>query len=225
MKHTVVALPGMHGTINLFDGIVRERPPNVDIIPIGFPNTKQLTYEQLTEYVVDLLPQNQPVSLLAESFSGPLALKLAHIINPLMLILCATFVRSPVPHAYAHLPLGALFSFSPPVTLLSRMLTRGDESLARCLKNELSMVSPRVLAHRVRQIIAVDVSNELKECRSPVVYIRAKFDQVIPSKVATEFQELKKDTIIIDIEAPHLVLQTAPEKVWDSIYKYFHDAI
>ncbi len=221
MTHTVVALPGLHGTAGLFDGLLRERPGNVDIIPIGYPVDRQLTYAQLTDFVLEKLPRDREYSLLAESFSGPVALRVARFANPRIVVLCASFVRSPVSKWFACLPLTALFSFSAPVSLLSRVLTGGNEMLASAVQKELGMASPRVLAHRVREIIAVDVSQEIRDCRCPIVYLRATSDRIIPAEVAAEFQALKSDTVVTNVNGPHLILQAASAKVWDSIKAYF----
>ncbi len=221
MAHAVVALPGLHGTVGLFASVLRERPDNVEVIPIGYPTDKPMTYEQLRDFVSEKLPRERQWSLIAESFSGPLALQLARVANPRVVVLCASFARSPVPKSITWLPLTALFSVPPPVWLLSRILTGGDEKLARALQRELRLVSPRVLAERIREIVAVDVSDEIKECRCPIVYIRAKNDRLIPPKTAAEIQKLNGGTVVVDVEAPHLILQTASAKVWASIKGYF----
>ncbi len=222
MAHAVVALPGLHGTVGLFGGLLRERPDDVELMTIGYPVDRQMTYVQLTDFVLDKLPRDREYTLLAESFSGPVALRLTRAAKPRLVVLCASFVRSPLSKAFACLPLTTLFSFSPPVSLVSRLLAGGDQKLGRAVREELRLASPRVLADRVREILGVDVSHEARDCRCPIVYLRATSDRVVPADAAAELQALNADTVVIDIAAPHLVLQTAPAKVWDSIRAYLH---
>lgn len=102
---TLVLLPGLDGTGNLFANFVSSLPPNLDARIVRYPTDHLLSYTDLFSYVVDAVPQTQPFVLLAESFSTPLAVRLAAT-NPASLkglVICAGFIRNPVRGWLRHL--------------------------------------------------------------------------------------------------------------------------
>jgi len=93
----IVLLPGLNGTGNLFSSILRFLPVE-DVIVIPLPEVGEQTYEALTEYCQIMIPK-EPYILVAESFSGPIGIKLAAKDSGLMkrLVLVATFASPPKP--------------------------------------------------------------------------------------------------------------------------------
>ncbi len=64
---------------------------------MNYPTDKKLDYDDLLNLVIKMLPKEEPFILLGESFSGPLAIRVAVTI-PLGLkavVLCASFVTYP----------------------------------------------------------------------------------------------------------------------------------
>ena len=96
-KIKLVLLPGMDGTGIMFQPLVREIEKDFDPIVISYPQDRPLDYEALTQYVTALLP-NTKFIILGESFSGPIAIKVADSKpkNLLGIILCATFIKNPM---------------------------------------------------------------------------------------------------------------------------------
>ncbi|WP_256667387.1 alpha/beta fold hydrolase [Pseudomonas sp. ANT_J28] len=47
----------------------------------------------------------------------------------------------------------------------------------------------------------------------PTIYLRAKHDWVVPGTASALVSSMHRDTRIIEIEAPHFLLQVAPEEV------------
>lgn len=74
----LVLLPGMDGTGTLFDPLLAVLPKTCQIKVIKYPTDASLTYEELERYVIERLPIGRsPLIVIAESFSGPIALRLA----------------------------------------------------------------------------------------------------------------------------------------------------
>jgi pimeloyl-ACP methyl ester carboxylesterase len=87
----LVLLPGMDGTARLFEPFVRALPAGWSAAPVRYPPDRPLGYHALLDQVP--VPAGDFV-LVAESFGGPLALKVAAK-NPTGLkavVLVATFV-------------------------------------------------------------------------------------------------------------------------------------
>jgi pimeloyl-[acyl-carrier protein] methyl ester esterase len=94
---TLVLLPGLDGTGNLFSWFIGALPPHLSAKVIAYPADQVLNYSQLLAYVTDRLPIQEPYMVLAESFSTPLVVHLAarHPANLKGLIMCAGFVTNP----------------------------------------------------------------------------------------------------------------------------------
>lgn len=71
----LVLLPGMDGTGILFLPLLQCLTPFVEVQIISYPADSCLDYAQLYQQVEKELP-NEPYALLAESFSGPIAIKI-----------------------------------------------------------------------------------------------------------------------------------------------------
>jgi hypothetical protein len=69
-------LPGLHGSARLFDRSIAAAPPHLSLMPMTLPAAEPLSYDALADRLSPMLPAGRVV-LLAESFSGPLAVALA----------------------------------------------------------------------------------------------------------------------------------------------------
>jgi hypothetical protein len=93
----IVLVPGMDGTGILFKAFARCVPDGIDVKVVPYPEDKYLTYEQLAERVMGLVPSNAPYVIIAESYSGPVASFLAaHPVGNLQaVVFVSSFVSSP----------------------------------------------------------------------------------------------------------------------------------
>lgn len=213
---SVLLLPGMDGTGALFRPLVDAFPPELRVTVVEYPRDEVLGYDALLERIP---APDEPFVIVAESFSGPLAVRLAARASPNLrgVVLAATFVRSPraIPR-WAVSPL--LFSVPPPDAALRWALLGDDASaddVAR-LRATIRSVKPNVLAHRLREIAAIDVSDELRGCRVPVLEISASRDRLIPKTLSREFPQLEH----VALDAPHLVLQRCATEAAQHIVEF-----
>ncbi len=102
--NTLVLLPGLDGTGDLFAKLRRELPPDLNVITVAYP-TKFLSFSELVSWLSDLVPRSQPYALLGESYGSPLAVEFAAMYpdNLVRLILSVGFVSNPV-RKYGFLP-------------------------------------------------------------------------------------------------------------------------
>jgi len=220
----LVLLPGLDGTGRMFAPFVDRTPHKLDVVVVSYPGEQQLGYDELFELVRDQLPEGRPFYILGESFSGPLAVRVAAM-QPADLrgvILCASFVTSPTPWYIRWWP--ALFSASMVRLLVKLEGTATQWLLGRC-KRELKAfnqdtrreVCPEVIAHRVRATMTVDVREELRALSVPVMYLAAKWDLVIPKRSRVQIQRLRPDLELRVVNGPHALLQTRPDLAWSEI--------
>ena len=212
-------LPGLDGTGELFARFVEAAPRAFDPCVIAFPRDEPLGYAELEDVVRPQLPTDGPWLLLGESFSGPLAVRLAAARPPGLagLVLAASFVRAPAVARPLRVLARAVARVSPPQWALRVLLTGGDTELAAHVAAAVGSVADPVFAHRLREIADVDAVSALSDLAAPLLVLRATRDRVVPASAATTVTAALPTAHVVDCAAPHLVLQAAPEAAWDAI--------
>lgn len=210
----LVLLPGLDGTGILFTPLIEELPEHIVPQVVALPNDELLDYPKLVSYVCSRLPAEKPFLILGESFSGPLSVMVAATRPERMkgLILCATFIRNPTyfPAWIRHLSNPWLFRLAPLAARSRSYVTSySNRRLRELLVRTHQNVSARVLAHRVRLALAVDVSREFAACPVPVAYLRGTRDWVVPSRNLKQIRSVQ-DVTLFEFPAPHLLLQNQP---------------
>ncbi|MDX1997972.1 MAG: alpha/beta fold hydrolase [Thermoanaerobaculia bacterium] len=217
---TLVLLPGMDGTGELFAPFVAELGTAFDVKVVRYPDDPAAGYPELEEVVRQALPLEGPVALLGESFSGPIAIRLASELGERLeaLILCATFARDPLPIGTG---LGALLAVLPPRLVPGRLLSwflLGDRqtlALRSSLGQALAQLSLATLRSWLRAVRRVDATAALATIRAPVLYLRAAQDRLVPAKAGELVGSICPQAKLVTLDAPHLLLQTAPrEAAW-----------
>jgi putative acetyltransferase len=212
----VALLPGLDGTGTLFRRFIETKPSGVEVTEVELPPDRVLTFDELAGHVRSMLPDERLV-LLGESFSGPLALRLANRVNPLAVILCASFVRAPAALRLAAAPLSFLSRARPPVAVVKAQLSGGDEEIANDLVRAVATAERKVIASRVRMTLEVDTVPDLLACRCPILYLRATRDLVVSKRQADLIRATRADVTVAEIDGPHLLLQTRPKECWARI--------
>lgn len=224
---TLVLLSGLDGTGRLFKPLIEVLPSHLRPLVISYPANEFLSYPELLLYVREKLPTDEPFVLLAESFSGALAVELAaaHPANLKALILCASFVTSPAPKVFRSLTFifnARFFKLRPPKFIVRHFLL--GQSASRDLIDKflevLHSVSPEVLSSRVRSVLNVDARVALDECRVPILYLAAKRDKLVGERNLVEIKSLGYDVESVTIDAPHFLLQHEPKAAMKAIDNY-----
>lgn len=214
----LVLLPGLDGTGRLFDRFV-ELAPALPVTRLALPTDRVLSYDELVDSLLDALPQ-PPLVLLGESFSGPLALRMAASVKPEAIVLCASYIRASAIHRLAAGPLSLLSRAVLPTSAVRMLLAGGDETLARDLVRAVRTVDPRVVASRVRMVLDVDATTDLAAFPRRVLYLRALQDRVVHSRESRLFGEVRPDGEIAGVAGPHLLLQSRPAECWKRIASF-----
>lgn len=229
----LVLLPGLDGTGTLFEPLLGWVPAGGALrLPAGgtcggrtartvsYPRDIVLTYTQLVDRVADELDHAGPIVLVAESYSGPVALGLAERLGErvVAIVLIASFVENPtwVPRWIAALVPDWLFRVVPPRWVLRTMLLAPDsaEVLVGQLAAAITSVAPRVLAARVREVLTLQAPERLPSV--PILYLQAAQDRLVSRRALGRIQALRR-VDVATIDGPHLLAQTAPAEVWGAI--------
>jgi len=228
-KHHLLLLPGIDGTGRLFAPLQGVLSPEFETTIVSYPD-KPLTYEGLFPSIRDVLPWNVPYSIIAESFSGALALRFAaqHPQNVRALILSAAFVRNPLPpmlHWGRRLLNDTGFLRRPSEILLKKFLATRDcpEVLCDAVRAALESVSREVLAYRVWLAAETDSRAALQACPAPILYLQAAQDSIVGPENLEEIRTLKPDVKSITLDGPHLLLQSKPREAFAAIWEFLSD--
>jgi pimeloyl-ACP methyl ester carboxylesterase len=211
----LVLLPGVDGTAKLRAEFVAALGPGTEPRVVSYPADRALGYAELTALARAALPQDRPYVLLGESFSGPIAISIAASSPPQLvgLVLCGTFARNP------HPVLGSLRWLLPllplglaPMRLIGAfMLGRfASPHLLEAMRSTLAEVSMETVKARTAEVLGIDVRPALSKIRVPVLYLRATEDRLVPRRCADAIAAAAPQTRIVDVEAPHFLLQAAP---------------
>lgn len=212
---SLVLLPGMDGTGRLFGPLLHALGGEVRAQVVAYPSEVELDYDDLAGLVRRALPSGEPFVILAESFSGPVAVEVAASRPPGLagLILCASFVVSPVPRWLRFFVTAALFRCGVSPALLRFFVLNGGapREAAEEAVAAVRSVAPKVLAARLRAVLEVDASEALRNCPVPILYIAGSHDRLVGSRGLAAIRRGRPDVESVEIQGPHFLLQARPE--------------
>jgi pimeloyl-[acyl-carrier protein] methyl ester esterase len=211
----LVLLPGLDGTGKLFSEFVKDLGSSVDSLIVGYPRDEPLGYDELEALVLAALPRDQPFILLGESFSGPIAIRIAarSPAGLVAVILCGTFAKNPFPWLRWARPLAAYLPLKSLPRWVRAPLMWGSASPQRApaqMERAIAGVSPAVIRHRIAALLAVDESAALGAIRLPTLVLRARRDRVISRAATRWILKILPGARLVEIDGPHLLLQTRP---------------
>lgn len=213
----------MDGTGELFAPLLAQIPSQFHPHVITYPTDQLLGYDTLLEHIEHQINESEPVALVAESFSGPLAIRYAakHPERVCAMVLCVSFVRFPVPQVVVSL--SKYFASARPADWMLRLLLAGWDAppeMLQLLRRTIRRVDPRVLAHRFEEVARVDAREDLRRCTAPILYLGANDDHLVRSYRRREMELIQPQMVVRKIASPHLLLQTAPAEAWRCIEEF-----
>jgi pimeloyl-ACP methyl ester carboxylesterase len=212
----LVLLPGLDGTGELFTpliGSLHGFPTQV----IDYPADRAMSYAEHVAHVRAKLPRDEDFVLLAESFSGPIGIAIGASAPPNLrgLVLCVTFASNPLP---TFGPLRRLMDVLPAVRFPPRLAApwlyagRATPELRHMYTRAMARVAPAVLKARVAAILGVDHRELLRRIAVPILYLRATADRLVSVAACRAIQRLRPNMEILELDAPHFLLQTEPDR-------------
>lgn len=214
----LVFMPGLDGTGKSFEPLLPYIAPDTRVTIVRYPTDKFLSFEDTVEWAAAQIPGGHPPVVIAESFSGPVAVQMiaSGRVKARALVLCATFARSPHPVAWRvmrFLRLPLLIRPDMP-GLFFKFVIGNDQQIAALLplwKKVHTDVPPHVMASRLALINNLNVTQELKKLTIPCCYLQAMDDRIVPSRCLKDFDRNIPHLYIKKIKAPHFILQAEPQ--------------
>jgi pimeloyl-ACP methyl ester carboxylesterase len=212
----LVLLPGLHGTCGLLRDFMQALGKDWPTLAIDYPRDRFLDYAALAGFVQPKLPAQRPFVLLGESFSGPVAIHLGAEArrNLRGVILSTAFAANPRPALGGFAALARMVPATAlPVSVFEFWLLGrwANAHLHEQFRAVLGEVDPAVLAERLIACLKVDVRAELAKITTPLLYLRARQDRLVPAASAALVKQLAPQAQVRELDGPHCLLQAVPE--------------
>jgi pimeloyl-ACP methyl ester carboxylesterase len=213
----LVILPGLDGTGARFADFIREIAPAVDARVIPFPTDEPLGYAELETLVRQALPADRRFVLLAESFSGPLAIRIGADPPPGLagVILCGTFAKNPYPWLRRVRPLAVRLPVKSLPRWLRAPLMWGSGNPRRApprAQRAISAVAASVIRRRIGEVLSVDETARLGAIELPMLVLTAARDRLLPRAATHLLLQSLPLAQFEEIDGPHLLLQSRPSE-------------
>lgn len=215
-KTTLILLPGLDGTGLVFEPLLKHLPATINPVVVCYPGEEPMSFQSHIDFVKDRLPKGKPFVLLAESFSGPIALQLladppANLVG---VIFVATFERYPKPFLLDMariLPQGALLKLFA-TNLLCRFFCLGsaDRKDVALFQKALTSVKLSAMSQRLKILAELPPPPETNY-NGPCLYLQASQDRLVPERAAARLQQHLPQMQRQQIAGPHIILLARPE--------------
>ena len=225
---TLVLLPGLDGTGKLFADFLKAMGLKLSAQVVPYPPDVPLGYDELELLVRAALPVRGSFVLLGESFSGPLAIRIAARPPPglIGLILCVTFASNPYPRlAWA----GRLAAFLPLKALprwIRAPLMWGSASPSQAppqSERAMAGVAAAVIRRRIAALLAVEESAALAKISVPTLVLCATRDRVVSEAATMRIMRGVPHARRVDVDGPHLLLKTRPQECAAAVLEFIRE--
>lgn len=224
-RHPLVLMPGLDGTGKLFAPIIPMLEPHFELTMVTYPDLD--SFSEYVDCALNQLPQTPGYSLLAESFSGPVAMALMaqHPEQFGPSVLCTTFARSPLAamtRMGGYVPEG-MFSIGALGEFCLDVYEVKDEDFSETQPlplNVMEQLDGSRLKHRLSVLSRIDVSALLPNINVPILCLRGMRDRIVSELDSRMLQQYLPDVRVVDVDAPHLLLQTQPRHAAELIQQH-----
>jgi pimeloyl-ACP methyl ester carboxylesterase len=222
---SLIILPGLDGIGARIMPFVERVAPAVEARVIRYPPDRELGSAELEALVRCELAGTDRYALLAESFSGPIAIRIAADPPPglVSVILCGTFASNPYPWAAPARALAAWLPLKALPRWLRAPLMWGSADPRRAparAQRSLSAVAGRVIRRRLRAILSAEETTRLARISLPCLILTARRDRILPRRATRVLLAGLPAAQVQEIDGPHLLLQACPEEAAVAVLRF-----
>lgn len=224
----LVLLPGLDGTGKLFVEFLKALDLGSSAQVVSYPPDIPLGYDELEPLVRAALPTRGRFMILGESFSGPLAIRIAAHPPPALvgLILCVTFASNPYPHLAWARGLAALLPLKSLPRWLRAPLMWGSASPSKAPRQSeraMAGVDAAVIRRRIAALLSVDETAALAKISVPTLVLCATGDRVISKAASMRLIHGIRHAQRLDVDGPHLLLKTRPKECAAAVLNFIRE--
>jgi pimeloyl-ACP methyl ester carboxylesterase len=224
-QRALVLLPGLDGAGLAFGPMIKLLPAFIRPTVVTYPRDRVLGYPELLSLVMGMLPRD-PFVLLGESFGSPLAIMIAAARPRGLrgLILSSGFARNPLwlgPNWLTHLAHPLPFQLYKPYVRIKAWWRGGEAKAARLAA--MSGLKAKVVAHRAKSALRVNVMDLLSTCDIPVMYVRGERDRLVHCRNLNEMAARLPSMRVLRINGGHCVLRSRAALATAKIVEFISD--
>ncbi|TRO11503.1 alpha/beta hydrolase [Ectopseudomonas mendocina] len=219
----LVLLPGLNGSSALFAPLLAELG-DIECQAIELPEHGPQDYDALAQKMAQRLG-NAPFVLLGESFSGPIAYRLAMRKSPGLrgMVFAASFLTAPS----AALPLLKCLPISLRLTTqpwLLRAMCLGQNAsdrILRLIQEEIRGLDKALIHARLHTLATLRAPQQRLDL--PALHLWPQQDRLVAHKVARQLAHACSDIRQLCLEGPHFILQTQPRRCAQAIRGFMQE--
>src|SRR6266566_8520998 len=208
----IFLLPGFDGTGELFAPLQAALGSDIPTVAVRYQD--ELVFGDYVESVAALLPAENVV-LIAESFSGPIALALMarYPLRIKRAVLCATFAVTPFRFLIGLAQFVPALFFSPNPTQRAMLRTfcfdkKSDPAVMAKALSVIRSVPAGTIKSRLNVLSGVDIRPLLSQVTAPVLYLQALQDRIVGSYLSEQLVTGLPNVTLRGVNGPHLLLQS-----------------
>lgn len=218
-------LPGLNGTSALFEPLLPHLGANLEVDCLALPDSGPQDHESLARRLAPHLQGiDGPFVLLGESFSAPLAYRLAQERPRGLrgLIFAAGFLGCPHPLLpllpLRRLPLPQRLLILPSLLKLFCLGRRADPALLDWLREEIQAIPSALL--RARLISLSQPQEPLQPLELPALHLLPLQDRLVMPRAAARLGQHCRQLQQVAIAGPHFLLQRQPQACAQAIERF-----
>jgi pimeloyl-ACP methyl ester carboxylesterase len=229
-----VILPGMDGTGELVARFAAALPREDVSVIVRYPRNRVMSLAELIRFIDETLPVTEDYVIVAESFSGPLAIQIATRNPPPKrlrgIVLSATFADCPLRGFRRLMGLilgGIAMRLNPPRFVIRKFLldpNASDEEV-EIVAGAIRDVKGEVMATRLKQALRADCVGRLERLKMPTLILAAKDDRLIAPEATAKLIDGIKSAEVVWMDGPHLLLLRRTEQAVDAVRRFVIDVM
>ena len=218
-------MPGLHGSTALYADFVSLAPSWARCRPVALPTLGEQSFDGLADALEPELRGLEGFVLVGESFSGPIAARLAERLSPkvALLVLLNPLVEMPF-----RLPAGLAASVTASRWASSwgaaALLAGGDRALGGDALREVRLLPNDTLRDRLSAVFSATADELSRHLVAPLLGILGTRDRLVSAARTRALLKSVPFGTVVELDGPHLIAQTKPAEVWDAISHEFESA-
>lgn len=213
----LLMLPGLDGTGAIFTPLLDHLSASIAPQVVSYPANRNLNLLDYVELARNRCPSEKPFVLLAESFSGPVALQLLATppVNLAGVVFVATFARYPRPllldlaRKLPQEPLRKLFESRLGCRFFCLGTARG--TAVTLFQKAMHQVTTATLTSRLHLLSLLPPPQQVP-FTGPCLYLQASHDTLVPARAKDELLQILPHMKIATLKGPHTILLAQPEE-------------
>lgn len=207
----LVLLPGLNGSSALFAPLLAELG-GIDCQVLDLPEHGSQDYDALAQKMAERLG-NAPFVLLGESFSGPIAYRLA-MRKPsglLGVVFAASFLTAPSPALplLKRLPISLRLATQPWLLRAMCLGQQASDQILHLIQEEIRGLDKTLIRTRLHTLATLHAPQQRLDL--PTLHLWPQQDRLVAHKVARQLAHACSDIRQIRLDGPHFILQTQPK--------------